>query len=138
MVAEAISDKTAKETKTAIVQFSADLDDTGTLFDATATIELVAAIPGKKIVVTNLNHWHITFAGTTDGVAVEFKSGSTALTGKILFSNFGAKNTTSTSYMPDGHFWTSKGEALNMTVTDTTAGGAQTIWVYGYINYYEE
>jgi len=139
MVAEALSDRTAKETKTAVFTLTNSLAS-----GASATTELVEAVPGKKIVVTNLNHIHISFAGGSGSVGVEFKSGSTALTGRLTFSNVstgGVKNdqTTNTGYMPDGHFWTAKGEALNLTITDTrSSGSAVTNWVNGYINYYEE
>ncbi len=141
MVAEALSDRTAKETKTAIFSYSNLLDHAGT---ASATEELVAAVPGKKIVVTNINHIQVSFGGGTGSIGVEFKSGATAYTGQVTFSNIPTMspkndNTTNTAYMPDGHFWTAKGEALNLTITDTrTSGSAATTWVNGYINYYEE
>lgn len=137
MVAEAISDKTAKETKTAIFTYTNNLSPGDTV-----TAELVEAVPGKKIVVTNLNHIHVSFSLGYGSLAVEFKSGSTALTGKLTFSNIPAnayEMTTNTGYMPDGHFWTEKDEALNLTITDARSSGVNaTTWVNGWINYYEE
>ena len=141
MVAEAMSDKAAKETKTAVFTLTNSLAP-----GASTTVELVELVPGKKIVVTNLNHMQISFTFSSGAVGVEFKSGSTALTGRLTFSNVPTAGTsttndqtTNTSYMPDGHFWTAEGEALNLTITDTrSSGSAATNWVNGYINYYEE
>ena len=143
MVAEAISDKCSKETKTALFSFTNTLHYSGT---ASATEELVEAVPGKKIVVVNINHMQVSFGGGTGSVGVECKSGSTASTGQLIFSNIATlgssttnDQTTNTAYMPDGHFWTAKSEALNLTITDTrTSGGAAPTLVNGYINYYEE
>ena len=141
MVAEALSDKAAKETKSAVI----DVTEITSPGDS-ETNELIAAVPGKKIVVTNINHVQLMPASpfAMDWVSVVFKSGSDALTGEIFFSNAGIaggayESTINTSYMPDGHFKTASGEALNITTIDKrSTGGGGTIWVRGYINYYEE
>ena len=146
MVAEALSDKSAKETKSAVVSVAVNL-----AAGESTTIELVEFVPGKKIVVTNINHVQVKPLApfTTDMIATTFKSGSDALTGELFFSNnpsgsgfisgSGYDAAINTAYMPDGHFKTASGEALNLTVTDKRSSGmsGQT-WVYGYINYYEE
>lgn len=146
MVAEALSDKSAKETKSAIVNVAVILAP-----GASTTVELVELVPGKKIVVTNINHVQIKPMSpfSTDMMSTTFKSGSDALTGELFFSNQpsgsgfisgeGYDHAINTAYMPDGHFKTASGEALNLTVTDKRSSGltGQT-WVYGYLNYYEE
>jgi len=140
MVAEALSDKSAKETKSAVIDITENLAAT-----ASDTTAIVPSVPGKKIVVTNINHMQVKLASPygTDMIGTVFKSGSDALTGEMVFSNVpadeGQEMTVNTSYMPDGHFKTDSGEALNLTVTDKrSSGGAAPTWVYGYINYYEE
>tara|TARA_R110002020_G_scaffold230979_3_gene442118 strand:+ start:129 stop:572 length:444 start_codon:yes stop_codon:yes gene_type:complete len=147
MVAEALSDKSAKETKSALINIGTSLEG-----DTETTVELVPLVPGKKIVVTNVNHIQVKPVSPYGSAMIGsiFKSGSSALTGELLFSNTpsgsgfppgsGYENSVNTGYMPDGHFKTAKGEALNLTVSDKRSGGAATAvtWVYGYINYYEE
>ena len=142
MVAEALSDKAAKETKSAIISVSESTPP-----GSSATVELIAAVPGKKIIVPNINHVQLlpAFPYGMDWVGAVFKSGSDALTGELHFANAGLaggtgyESTVNTSYMPDGHFKTASGEALNLTVTDRrSSGGGGTILVYGYIDYYEE
>ncbi len=142
MVAEALADRAAKETKSAIINVNASLDPG----DST-TSALVSAVSGKKIVVTNINHVQLmpTFPYSMDWIGVVFKSGSDALTGELFFSNVaiaggtGYESTINTSYMPDGHFKTDSGEALNLTATDKrSSGGSVDVWIRGYINYYEE
>ena len=142
MVAEALADKAAKETKSAVVNVNTTL-----AAGASTTVELVPAVPGKRIVVTSINHVQLMpvapFSG--DWIGVVFKSGSDALTGELFFSNVaiaggtGYESTINTSYMPDGHFKTDSGEALNLTATDKrSSGGSVDVWIRGYINYYEE
>tara|TARA_R100000458_G_C8125038_1_gene142335 strand:+ start:202 stop:624 length:423 start_codon:yes stop_codon:yes gene_type:complete len=140
MVAEALSDKTAKETKSAIISINSNLGA-----GASTTVELVAAVTGKKIVVTNINHVQVKPVPPfgADQIGTTFKSGSDALTGELFFSNnpadSGYEMTINTSYMPDGHFRTASGEALNLTIADKRSSGTvANTWIYGYINYYEE
>ena len=142
MVAEALADKAAKETKSAVVNVNTTL-----AAGASTTVELVPAVPGKRIVVTSINHVQLMpvapFSG--DWIGVVFKSGSDALTGELHYSNAnmagstGYESQVNTSYMPDGHFKTASGEALNLTANDKRgSGGLAPMWARGWINYYEE
>lgn len=80
--------------------------------------EIVPAVPGKKIVVINFHFL------TNSAVTVEWKSGTTSLTGAHSY----AANLGSCPNSPYGLIETAAGEALNMTL-----GGA--VGVNGFLSY---
>jgi len=142
MVAEALSDRSAKDTKSAVINQTLTTPGAG----ASTTFEVIPLVAGKRIVVTNVNHMHIhaAFGSGDSTIGIIFKSASTALTGDIRFANIeadeGEEMTINTSYMPDGHFKTAAGEALNATINDHRGSGGATgnVFIRGYVNYYEE
>lgn len=129
MVAKSLSDIGNKDTKDLLVNVSLSPAS-----GASATTKLLDGVSGKRIVVTSLNEWHVQMAGSAD-VAASWKSGTTALTGPIRFTN--AYDGLTASYMPDGHFKTAAGEDLNLTLTNNS-GSSAAIQVDGFLNYYIE
>lgn len=69
--------------------------------------ELIAAVAGKVIRVTNIN---FICSGT---VTVTFKDGTTAVSGPMAFT---AQTGMSPGHSPSGHFKTTAGAAFNMTL----------------------
>jgi len=129
MVAEALADIGSKDTKSLLVNISSSPAS-----GASATTKLLDGVAGKRIVVTSLNEWHLQTAFGAN-VAVTWKSGTTALTGPVRFTNY--EQGLTASYMPDGHFKTAAGEDLNLTLTNHS-GGSSAVQVDGFFNYYIE
>ena len=129
MVAEALADIGDKDIKGAVVNVSLSPAS-----GASATAKLLDGVPGKRIVVTSLNEWHVQ---QTMGamVSATWKSGTTALTGPVRFANY--EQGLTASYMPDGHFKTAAGEDLNLTLTNNSPAGTA-VEVDGFFNYYFE
>lgn len=103
---------------------------------ASATTKILDGVAGKKIVITNINDFHVQPA-IGAAMSVTWKSDATALTGPLRFTN--ANQGLTTSYMPDGHFRTAAGEDLNLTLTDyRSIGSSANTNAWGSINYYYE
>ena len=133
MVAEALSDITDKVVLSVLLDITQGLDS-----GAEHVTTLVTPAAGKRIVVVEILHMMLGFAGTTNTKA-QFRSNTTNLTG-ILTGN--ATGTSSpmfitAGYMPDGHFWTAKDESLKVAVING-AGTSKTCVLRGALQYYEE
>lgn len=91
--------------------------------DTVGTTELVAAVAGKKIVVTTV----VLFADAADDTTAQLKSATTALTGPIKFQWANALPNPGVNVSnSEGVLATASGEALNLTVT---GGGSIIGWV---------
>ena len=77
---------------------------------------LVSAVSGKKIVIMSI----LVVLGSAETTLI-FKSGSTDLTGSMVFSDNSGPNL---GYSPMGHLETASGEAfiLNLSGANTTGG----------------
>ena len=135
---ETISSIADKEVKSKVINLTVMVEADEDYNPASVTSEIVAAVPGKKIVVVSIVAYRIMAAMGTAGFKTQWKSGSTAITGGILHDNTAGSLTLMP--IPEGHFKTAAGEALNLTVTDTrpgTVSGAN-VYVTGSLTYYEE
>ena len=133
MVAEALSDITDK------VVLSIHLNITQSLSSGAEHVTtLVTPAAGKRIVVVEILHMMLGFAGTTNTKA-QFRSNTTNLTGILTGNATGTSNPMfiTAGYMPDGHFWTAKDESLKVAVING-AGTTKTCVLRGVLQYYEE
>ena len=134
MVAEALSDITDKVVLSVLLDITQGLDP-----GAELVTTLVTPATGKRIVVVEILHMMLGFAGTTNTKA-QFRSNTTNLTG-VLTGNPSATGGNPmfivAGYMPDGHFRTAKDESLKVAVING-AGTAKTCVIRGALQYYEE
>lgn len=135
---ETISSIADKEVKSKVIDLTTMVEADEDLNPASTTTEIIAAVPGKKIVVVSIVAYRIMFAFGTVAFRTQWKSGSTAITGEMTNDNTSASLTLMP--VPEGHFKTAAGEALNLTVTDTRTGSVSgaNVYIDGSITYYEE
>ena len=135
---ETLSSISDKETKLATIDLAIVVEADEDVSPASVTSEIIAAVPGKKIVVVSIVAYRIMYTLGTAAFKTQWKSGSTAITGEMTNDNTAGSLTLMP--VPEGHFKTAAGEALNLTVTDTRAGSvsAVNVFVDGSITYYEE
>ncbi len=135
---ETISSIADKEIKSVVIDETLEVDADGSQTSASKTAEIVEAVPGKKIVVVSIVAYRVLFTFTSISFETQWKSGTTAITGKMTHNN----TTPALTVMPipEGHFRTAAGEALNLTLTDTRTGsvGMASALVDGVLTYYEE
>ena len=135
---ETISTISDKEVKSVVIDEALTVEADETAQPASQTAEIVAAVPGKKIVVVSVVAYRVLFTFGTVSFKTQWKSGTTAITGEMTHNN----TTPALTVMPvpEGHFRTAAGEALNLTLTDTRTGSvsAASALVDGVLTYYEE
>ena len=132
MVAEVLSDRATKVPSFVKINFSQTLSSS-----ASATVTLVTPASGKRVVVVSLGH--IAIGTIVSNTKIKFLSNTTAITGQLTsnVAGLGQNGHINSGYMPDGHFWTEKDEALKLEVTNG-AGVSRVCTVDGFVTYYEE
>ena len=131
MVAEALSDITDKVVLSVLLDITQGLDS-----GAEHVTTLVTPAAGKRIVVVEILHMMLGFAGTTNTKA-QFRSNTTNLTGILTGNATSSPMFITAGYMPDGHFWTAKDESLKVAVING-AGSLKNCVIRGALQYYEE